>query len=134
MLGAVFNRFVLNESIVEAEEFVRYCLVWMTLLAAPLVTAEGSHLNGSLMGFIKSPAARWVEAFAIKAGVLAFALCLGFATWSLIGQTISRTPALGINLGFVYAAMLVGATLDVTIVLLDAVLGRQPAEKVEYME
>lgn len=134
MLVAVFNRFVLNDSLVEAEEFIRYCLVWMTLLAAPLVTAEGSHLNGSLMGFIKLPAAGWIEMMAMKLGVLAFALCLGFATWSLIEQTISRSPAMGINLGFVYTSMLVGATLDVAIVLLDAVLGTEPGPKADYME
>ncbi len=134
MLVEVFNRFVLNESLVEAEEFSRYCLVWMTLLAAPLVTAERGHLNGSLLGFIDSPAARWLEAFAVKAGVLAFAGCLGFATWSLIEQTISRTPALGINLGFVYASMLVGSIIDVAVVLLDWAIGGEPAKQVEYME
>jgi TRAP-type C4-dicarboxylate transport system permease small subunit len=133
-LVAVFNRFVLNYSLVEAEELIRYSLVWMTMLAAPLVTEEDGHLNGSFMGFVKAPLARGIERAAVYAGTGLFGILLASSAWQLIGQTIETSPALGVNMGVAYAAMFVGGVLELLMVVL-LVLDRAPrGAKVDYFE
>ncbi len=133
-LIAVFNRFVMNYSLVEGEELIRYSLVWMTMLAASLVTDEGGHLNGSFMGFIRHPLARRIEAVAIHAGIGVFGLLLAASAWQLIGQSIETSPALGVNMGVAYAAMFVGGVLELVMVVLIAFDPSPPPQKVEYAE
>ncbi len=133
-LIAVFNRFVLNDSIVEAEELIRYAMVWMTMLAAPLVTDEGGHLNGSLMGFVKSRLAATIERVAIHGGIAAFAILLVWSSWDLICNTITQSPALGVNMGVAYAAMLAGGILELLIVLLEVLAPASRQTRTGYFE
>ena len=133
-LIAVSNRFVLDDSIVEAEELIRYAMVWMTMLAAPLVTDEGGHLNGSLMGFVKNHLAATVERVSIHGGIAAFAILLVWSSWDLICNTITESPALGVNMGVAYAAMLAGGILELVIVLLDVLAPASRQAQTAYFE
>jgi TRAP-type transport system small permease protein len=112
VVGNVFCRYVLNASLIWAEELAQYLMVWMVFLGAGLGFRQGRHVAVEMlqdalpgrMGWIL----RWLV-LVISALFLAILVVLGirYAAFAA-GQ---ETPALQISAAIPYSAVPVGAAL-----------------------
>lgn len=103
VVAQVFCRYVLNFSLVWAEEAARYLLVLTTFLGASAAMRRGAHLGVSLVVERLWPTARrFVEALVQIVGCLVYAVLILEGT-SLARQNFDQaSPALGLPLGLVY--------------------------------
>jgi TRAP-type C4-dicarboxylate transport system permease small subunit len=119
VLLQVFYRYVLNDSIFWAEEFVRATMIWGVMLASALVAASRSHIRVELLETMLPPAGARVVVFLARALSLAFCLVLAYAGVQLVDRTwFQMSPMLEIPKWWVYAAIPAGATLEVLLMLL----------------
>jgi TRAP-type C4-dicarboxylate transport system permease small subunit len=119
VLLQVFYRYVLNDSIFWAEEFVRSTMVWGVMVASGLVAAQRAHIRVELLEDWLPPAGRRVVVFAANALSLAFCLILAWAGWQLVERTwFQRSPMLDIPKWWVYVAIPVGAGIEALLMLL----------------
>lgn len=109
VLWGVFSRHVMGHQSRFTEELAIYLLVWLSLLGAALTYAEHGHLGVDY--FVKKlhPAAQKVAEIAVELLVMAFsALALVYGGWDLVSQNLETgqvSPALGIEVGYVYLAV-----------------------------
>ena len=113
LLGlSVFSRYILNDSLVWAEEIIRFAFIWMFFLAMGEVSRTGTHLALDLIpGLIKGAPKKALNIFIETANIL-FLLILAHYTWRVawinMGQ---KSPALLIPYGYIYMAIPVGSLL-----------------------
>ena len=93
VFAMVFWRYVLNNSIVWAEEVLRYMMMWVVLVGAGLATREDQHVSIDVMQTILS---RWPKAQAIhylitRLIVAAFLIYLIGPSMDLIHRTANST-------------------------------------------
>ncbi len=137
LAAAVFWRYVLNDSIIWAEELIRIAFIWMFFLAMPEVSRSGTHLAldllpTSLRGGPKKALCLFIEA--VNLSFLAILLYYSIKM-AAINMT-QKTPALLIPYGFLYLAISIGCVLMILAtcqriyqVATDTVPGK-PAEEV----
>lgn len=119
VLLQVFFRYVLNDSIFWAEEFVRAALVWGVMVASALVAASRNHIRVELLESLLPPGGRRVVVFVANALSLAFCLILLYAGVELVDRTwFQLSPMLEIPKWWVYLAIPVGAGLEALLMLL----------------
>jgi C4-dicarboxylate transporter DctQ subunit len=133
VLLQVFYRYVLNDSIFWAEEFVRASMVWGVMLATGLVAAQRGHIRVELLESWLPPAGRRAVMFVANALTLAFCLILLYAGIQLVDRTWHQhSPMLDIPKWWVYVAIPVGAGLEALLMLLtwgrDAEAGAEPTD------
>jgi TRAP-type C4-dicarboxylate transport system permease small subunit len=133
VLLQVFYRYVLNDSIFWAEEFVRASMIWGVMLASALVAASRNHIRVELLEDWLPPAGRRVVIFLANALSLGFCLILLYAGIELVNRTwFQLSPMLEIPKWWVYVAIPVGAGLEALLMLLtwgrDAGPRAQPAD------
>lgn len=109
VMAAVIFRYVLNASLPWSEEFIRFSLFWCIMLGAITITLRDQHLRIELVQDLVPPDARRILRIAAHASTVAFSLILLFQGLELIQRTTSTSPALGLPMWTVYAAMPVGA-------------------------
>lgn len=109
VLWQVFSRFVLRTPSSHTEELARYLMIWLGLLGGAYGVGTKSHLAVDfLTAGLQGAARRWMHAV-VEIAVLLFAAAvmvgggvrLMWVTFTL-GQT---SAALGLKLGYVYAAV-----------------------------
>ncbi|MFZ4759239.1 MAG: TRAP transporter small permease [Burkholderiaceae bacterium] len=119
VLLQVFYRYVLNDSIFWAEEFVRSTMIWGVMLASALVAAQRAHIRVELLESWLPPLGRRIVLQACDVLTLAFCAILVYAGWELVDRTwFQRSPMLDIPKWWVYVAIPVGAALEVLLMLL----------------
>ncbi|MEI7445545.1 MAG: TRAP transporter small permease [Burkholderiales bacterium] len=119
VLLQVFYRYVLNDSIFWAEEFVRSTMIWGVMIATGLVAAQRAHIRVELLEDWLPPAGRRVVVFVANVLSLSFCLILLWAGIELVDRTwFQRSPMLDIPKWWVYVAIPVGAAIEVTLMLL----------------
>jgi TRAP-type C4-dicarboxylate transport system permease small subunit len=119
VLLQVFFRYVLNDSIFWAEEFVRAALVWGVMVASALVAASRNHIRVEMLELMLPPAGRRVVVFVANVLSMAFCAVLLYAGIELIERTwFQRSPMLDIPKWWIYLAIPVGAALEVLLMLL----------------
>ncbi|MFM1989258.1 MAG: hypothetical protein RJA99_2215 [Pseudomonadota bacterium] len=119
VLLQVFYRYVLNDSIFWAEEFVRSTMIWGVMIATGLVAAQRAHIRVELLEDWLPPAGRRVVVFVANALSLGFCLILAWAGVELVERTwFQRSPMLDIPKWWVYVAIPVGAVLEALLMLL----------------
>jgi TRAP-type C4-dicarboxylate transport system permease small subunit len=133
VLLQVFYRYVLNDSIFWAEEFVRASMIWGVMVASALVAASRNHIRVELLEDWLPPAGRRVVIFLANALSLGFCLILLYAGIELVNRTwFQLSPMLEIPKWWVYVAIPVGAGLEALLMLLtwgrDAGPRAQPAD------
>jgi TRAP-type C4-dicarboxylate transport system permease small subunit len=122
----VFFRYVLNDSLFWAEEFVRAAMVWGVMVASALVAASRNHIRVEMLELMLPPAGRRIVVFVANALSLAFCLVLLWAGVEFIDRTFfQRSPMLDIPKWWVYLAIPVGAGLEALLMLLT--WGKDPA-------
>ena len=128
--AAVFFRYVMNSSLVWAEELARYLFVWITFLAAGLGAGKNIHIGMDyFLGKLRDPAQRWAQ-IAINSGVIVF-LCVLIVVGLQLAEFGTRSPSmlLGVRMSYVYAAVPVGALvmlLNVALVTLRLLAETSP--------
>lgn len=112
VIGNVFCRYVLNFSLVWAEEVSQYLMVWITFLGAGLALRQGRHVAVELLQERLPDGARR----GLRWGVLLAALAFLVAT-AVLGCMFAwfardmETPVLNISMAIPYCAVPLGAAL-----------------------
>ncbi len=111
-LAQVVFRYLFNSPIMWAEELVRYAFVWGVMLAASSMFASGGHI--AIESFTMKLPPMLLAFFQRLTWVIigAFSLFLAvYGTFLIMRAGGSKTPALGIPIGYAYAAVPVGALI-----------------------
>lgn len=121
VLWQVFTRTVLNNPNTITEEFVRFSLVWLSLLASAYVVGKQMHLNVSLLSDKLEGKNRFILDIVIQCLFLLFAVIImifgGIKGVSITMGQIS--PSLGIPMGYVYLAVPVSGVIMLMYSLLN---------------
>jgi TRAP-type C4-dicarboxylate transport system permease small subunit len=118
--AAVFFRYVLNDSIVWAEELARYLFVWVSFLGGGLGVGTNIHVGiDSLVGLMPRRA-RLVTQIAMEVMIVAFTAVLIWvgAQFTAFGMR-SDALLLPIQMGYVYLAVPLGAFVMLMNVLVN---------------
>ena len=109
---AVFFRYVLNESIVWAEELARYLFVWLAFLGSALALKNRMHIGLDLIISSLPPRVKPVTEGLITVLIGVFLAFVITASVTVVEVTMrQRSSALGIPMGMVYLAISVGCSL-----------------------
>lgn len=107
----IFMRYALNAPLVWSEELARFTMVWLALLASALAMRRAQHI--AMTGLYTVPPR--IEPILRVLTALATILILGVLTyysWELTGRTMrQRSPALGLPMGYMYAAIPISSFL-----------------------
>jgi len=113
VLLQVFFRYVLNESLFWAEEFVRGAMLWGVMLSSALVAAGRAHIRIEVLELMLAPAGRRIVMILIDILTLAFLLTLLWAGIELVDRTwFQRSPLLDVPKYSVYLAVPIGAAIE----------------------
>jgi len=108
----VLFRYLLRQPLFWSEELPRYLLIWMCFLAAAVAQKHDAHINITLCLTPLSTRARQVLKILTDAIILAFLWILIYSGGLVTSITAHhRSTALQLPMGFVYAALPVGAIL-----------------------
>jgi len=117
-VGQVFFRYVLSNSLPWPEEAARLGFVWVVFLGMAMAVHRDAHLR---IDMIDSLTARWGPGLpaAIRVVFIAAAsAALIHHGWELTARAMGFTPALRLSIGWVYAAVPVGAALAMAFLIL----------------
>jgi TRAP-type C4-dicarboxylate transport system permease small subunit len=106
VIWQVFTRFVLNDPSSWTEELAIMLLIWVSMLGAAVVFQEKGHLGVDYFVEKASPQNRlWVEGL-VQILILFFAVSLLVVGGSQLAFRVMEnqqlSPALGVNMGYVY--------------------------------
>lgn len=108
----VFTRFALGAASWWTEEAARLLLVWLTMFGAAAASARAEHLGVDYFASRLHPDARRFVALTAELTVVAFAtLVLVYGGLFLVVETLQAgqtTAAIGLRMGWVYAAVPIG--------------------------
>lgn len=107
-LGVVL-RYVFNNPLTWAEEFVVTLFVWSIMLGIPSALRSRMHIRIDVLILrLSKPARRFLGWIACLAGfvILSAAVYAGYA--HTVGVWSSKTPMLGFSMGWIFLAMPVG--------------------------
>jgi len=124
----VFGRYVLDYTPSWSEELARYLMVWLTMLGAVAVLRSGGHIAVTTLIDMLSPTARRAT---LAVRDVALVCTCGILAWWGIGfarlNATQESAAMEIPMSIPYAALPVGATLIVLLVLLARLAGSPAA-------
>lgn len=124
-LMAVVYRYVLNDSLVWSEEFIRYSLFWVVMLGSALLSYENGHLFIEALHDAVPPALRKPLTQLCHILTIGFCAILTVQGYLLVMRTTGSSPALRLSMRWVYAAMPVGG-LMIMIMTLNSWLTNRP--------
>lgn len=128
VLAAVWYRYVLNDSLVWTEEFVRFSLFWTVLLGAALVSYENGHLRiDAIHNYLPESVSHIFRIFAHLMSIL-FCCILFVTALQLFWRTTGTSPALRFPMRWVYAAMIFGSAC-IVVMTVRALLTDEPGEE-----
>jgi TRAP-type C4-dicarboxylate transport system permease small subunit len=110
----VFSRYVLNDSLVWAEELTRFALAWSTMVGSAAAYRLGEHIGVTMV--IERLHGRW-RALLIRTVhlvVMAFALLVAWEGWLFTLRNFARgqlTAALQVPIAWAHLALPVGGLL-----------------------
>lgn len=110
--AAVVARYVLNNSIVWAEESIRYGFIWMFFLAMPITTMRGEHIALDLLPTHLHGAAKKYLAIVVEAICLVFNVAIvRYGIPYSLGNMKQKSAALHVPYGWINMAIPVGGAL-----------------------
>ena len=108
----VFCRYVLNFSLVWAEEVSQYLMVWVAFLGAGLALRQGRHVAVEMLQELlpvgTRRSLRWILLLAMLAFLVATAVLGGMFAWFARDM---ETPVLNISMAIPYSAVPIGSAL-----------------------
>ena len=110
--ASVFFRYVLNDSIVWAEEVIRYTFIWMFFLCMPEATRTGAHIALDLFpSRLKGSSKTFVNILIEVFNIIFLAIVVYYGMKITIVNMAQSSAALRIPYGCVYFALPVGGSL-----------------------
>lgn len=111
-LAQVIFRYVIAAPLPWSEELARYCFVWIVFLGGAIGLSRGIHLGVDLLvNMLPTPVRRAIDALT-SALIAAFALTVIYASWPVLNMNMfQRSPALGIQMTYIYIAIPVSMSL-----------------------
>ena len=125
VLAAVFYRFVLNDSLLCTEEWVRFSLFWTVMLGIALVSYENGHLYIEAIHHAVPPAVSRAIGWVAHLLSIAFLVILFWQTLILFGKSNAFSPAMHFPMRWVYAAMIFGSAFTIIMIIRAWVFGRE---------
>ena len=108
----VFFRYVLNSSLLWAEEVGIYAMVWLTFLGSSLLLREWGHIGITVLLRTVSHRTRVTLLFAIETLMLLFLIFLAYyGTTTAVFGFSRRSPFMGFSTWWLKLAIPVGAVL-----------------------
>jgi len=126
-LGVVL-RYVFNDPLTWAEEFVVTLFVWSVMLGVPSALRSRMHIRIDVMILrLSNEARKFVGCLACLAGLVIMCAAVYAGYKHTVGVWNSQTPMLGFSMGWIFLAMPVGFALTLfhgSVILIDE--GPQP--------
>ncbi|MCL4798559.1 MAG: TRAP transporter small permease [Burkholderiales bacterium] len=110
----VFARYVLNDSLIWAEELTRFLVVWSTMIGSAAAYRRGEHIGITMVLDKLAGAWRGTVVRAIHLLVLAFASMVAWEGWHLTMRNFARNqlaPAMQVDIAWAYLALPIGGFL-----------------------
>jgi TRAP-type C4-dicarboxylate transport system permease small subunit len=105
----VFSRYVLSIPSTSTDELARFLFIWVGLMGAAYTLGQGRHLAiDFLLTALEGKAKIGLQVFVDLAGIFFAGVIMVYGGGSLMLKTLNMgqvSPALGIEMGFVYAAI-----------------------------
>lgn len=114
VIWAVFCRYVLNSSLMWGEELARYLSIWMITLGLGLAHRRGAHVAvSSVLGWIPRMPKRTIGVISELTTLVLCILICWFSWLAAQGNFLTgqRSPAMGIDIAWIYLAIPVGFLL-----------------------
>jgi len=109
---AVVARYVFNDSIIWAEELMRFAFIWMFFLSMAEVSRNGAHLALDLVpSLLKGRVRRGVDIVIELANIAFLAVLLYYSVRVSFYNMGQKSPALLLPYGYIYFAIPVGCVL-----------------------
>lgn len=109
---AVFARYVLNDSIIWAEEMMSFAFIWMFFLSMAEVSRNGAHLALDLVpSLLKGWPRRIIDTVVELANISFLVVLLYYSFRVSVYNMGQRSPAMLIPYGYIYFAIPVGCVL-----------------------
>ncbi|OJG13589.1 TRAP dicarboxylate transporter subunit DctQ [Enterococcus asini] len=107
VLYQVFTRTVLNNPNTVTEEFVRFGLVWLSMLASAYVVGKKSHLAVTMLSDNLTGSKKRLLEIVVQVLFLIFAaVIMIFGGWKAVTVTMGQvSPSLSLSMGYVYLAV-----------------------------
>ncbi len=105
-LAQVIFRYVIAAPLPWSEELARYCFVWIVFLGGAIGLSRGIHLGVDL--FVNLLPQRFRVGSEVLSNVLisCFAASVAFASYPVISMNMmQRSPALGVQMSWIYIAI-----------------------------
>ncbi|WP_319471755.1 TRAP transporter small permease [uncultured Trichococcus sp.] len=132
-LYQIFMRTVMNNPNTVTEEFVRFSLVWLSMLAMAYVVGKRSHLAVTLLSDnLSGPNKRLLE-IVVQALFLVFAaLIMVYGGWKAVSVTTGQiSPSLSLSMGYVYLSVPVSGFIMFVYSLLNLMQRKVAIENVD---
>ncbi|BDC97194.1 TRAP transporter small permease [Treponema saccharophilum] len=115
----IFTRFVLNDAASWTEEFLRYSLIWLTMLGVPYAYSRNQHIAIEFIAQTFSAAGKRVNQIFIEVLVLFISVVVLVAGGIMVTMNASGqvSPALGMPMVFYYAGVPVCGALMIVYTL-----------------
>lgn len=110
----VVNRYLIGASIPWTEELARYSFLWITFIGVSLGVKRNSHLSVDIIKNFLGKIPNNILSLVIHLIFLIFCIVVAVIGFKVVGQMMEygqRSPALGIEMGYVYLCVPVGLTL-----------------------
>lgn len=132
----VIARYILNDPSSLTEEFVRFSLIWLSMLSGAYVVGKKSHIAITLLSDRLNHGKKLVLDIVIQTSFLVFGAMImvygGFRAVSISMAQIS--PSLNIPMGFVYLSLPISGALIIlysTINIITLIKERANSDKVQ---
>ncbi|MBO6755003.1 MAG: TRAP transporter small permease [Roseibium sp.] len=111
-LAQVIFRYVIAAPLPWSEELARYCFVWIVFLGGAIGLSRGIHLGVDLfVNMLPEPARRGLDVLT-SVLIAAFAATVIYASYPVLNMNMwQRSPALGIQMSWIYAAIPISMAL-----------------------
>ena len=110
----IVSRYVFRDPITFSEEFLRYALVWLSLVGLAYANGKGAHIALDLMRDLPAATRRRLDLFAQLMLILfAAAVMIGGGSHAMSLAAAQVSPVLGISMAWVYLALPVSGVLTI---------------------
>lgn len=109
----VISRYILNDPSSLTEEFVRFSLIWLSMLSAAYVVGKKNHIAITLLSDRLQYNKKLFLDIVIQVSFLLFgAIIMVFGGYKTVTISIAQiSPSLNISMGFVYSSLPVSGIL-----------------------
>jgi TRAP-type transport system small permease protein len=112
VFAGVFYRYFLQAPLSWSDELAQFSVVWLTFVGSALATKHNGHMLVDFVVVMLPKRAQLVVALLVNFVVLAFlVLFFSLSVQYVRKMWVAMSPALSINMGYVYLALPVGSVL-----------------------